>query len=101
MLSFDDVYIKNYEFIDSKPYFLSWEIDTFIVFATFFGLALMLTKTFLAFTFILTIGIVSAITYDKIKNSKIKGYFWHIVYVIGLKQPKTLPPSYMRIFIGG
>jgi type IV conjugative transfer system protein TraL len=101
MLQFDDVYSKNYEFIDSKPYFLSWEIDTFIVFTTFFGLALMLTKTFFAFSFLVASGVFAAGFYDKMKNSKIKGYFWHIIYSIGLRQPKSLPKSYMRTFIGG
>jgi len=101
MLTFDDVYVKNYEFLDSKPYFLSWEVDTFIIFSTFFGLALMLTKDFIPFMIFFAAGILSAVTYDKIKNSKVKGFFWHILYTIGLKQPKTLPPSYMRVFVGG
>jgi type IV conjugative transfer system protein TraL len=101
MHSFEDIYVKNYEFIDSKPYFLSWEMDTFIVFSTFFGLALMVTDSFLPFSILVAAGVLSAIVYDKIKNAKIKGYFWHILYLIGLNQPKTLPPSYMRIFVGG
>jgi len=100
-MNFEDVYIKNYEFLDSKPYFASWEMDTFIVFSTFFGLALMLTNDLLPFIIMFATGLVSAVVYDKIKNSKAKGFFWHILYVIGIKQPKTLPPSYMRVFVGG
>jgi len=100
MLEFDDIYIKNYEFLDSKPYFLSWEIDTFIIFSTFFGLALMLTNSFLPFSILVATGILAAIFYDKIKNSKIKGFFWHILYILGINNPKTLPPSYMKYFLG-
>jgi len=100
-MNFEDVYIKNYEFLDSKPYFASWEMDTFIVFSSFFGLALMLTNSLLSFIIIFGLGIISAVGYDKIKNSRVKGFFWHILYIIGLKQPKTLPPSYMRVFVGG
>jgi len=95
-----DVYIKNLEFIDSKPYFASWEVDTFIVFSTFFGLAIMLTNSFLPFSIITGLGLLSAWAYDKIKNSKIKGYFWHILYALGLKKTYYLPPSYMRYFLG-
>ena len=100
-MNFEDVYIKNYEFLDSKPYFASWEMDTFIVFSTFFGLALMFANGFLTFAIMVGTGLISATIYDKIKNSKVKGFFWHILYVIGAKQPKTLPPSYMRVFVGG
>ena len=99
-MTFEDVYIKNYEFLDSKPYFASWEIDTFIIFSTFFGLALMLTNSFFPFITIFALGLISAAVYDKIKNSKVKGFFWHILYAVGIKQPKILPPSYMRIFVG-
>ena len=100
-MTFEDVYIKNYEFLDSKPYFASWEMDTFIVFSSFFGLGLMLTNSLFPFITMFSLGIISAVAYDKIKNSKVKGFFWHILYVIGVKQPKTLPPSYMRVFVGG
>jgi len=100
-MSFDDVYVKNYEFLDSKPYFASVEIDVFIVFSTFLGLGLMLTNSPLPFLTFFISGIVFAGIYNKIKNSKAKGFFWQLIYLIGLKQPKTLPPSYMRIFVGG
>jgi conjugal transfer pilus assembly protein TraL len=96
----DDYYVKNYEFLDSKPMFMSWEIDTFLVFSTFFGFAIMTTNSLLPFSLLVATGATSASLYEKIKNSKVKGFFWHILYTIGLKQPKTLPPSYMKIFYG-
>jgi len=96
----EDGYVKNYEFLDSKPMFMSWEIDTFLVFTTFFGLALMITNSFLPFSILVGTGIIAAAFYEKIKNSRVKGFFWHVLYAIGLKQPKTLPPSYMKIFFG-
>ncbi len=92
--------VRNYNYLDSKPYFASWEIDIFMVFATFFGLALMITNSFLSFSVITGTGILSAYIYAKIKKSKIKGFFWHLLYAFGIKQPITLPPSYMRIFVG-
>ena len=100
-MDMDDIYVRNYEYIDSKPYFASWEIDVFMIFATGFGLALMLTKDFISFGIIVALSILFAIFYNKIKNARVKGFFWHIMYLLGLKQPQTLPPSYIRIFAGG
>ena len=96
----DDFYVKNLEFIDSKPYFASWEIDTFVVFSTFFALGLMLTNSFFALDIFIVLGVLSAWAYDKIKTSRVRGFFWHIIYTLGLKQTKKLPPSYMRNFLG-
>jgi len=93
-------YEKNYQFTDSKPYFLSWEVDTFMIFAGGFGLALMVTKGFVNFSIIVGSSILLAGFYDKMKNNHTKGYFWHLVYMLGFKKTKTLPPSYMRFFIG-
>ena len=38
---------------------------------------------------------------SKIRNARIKGFFTHIVYMIGFLKPKSYPPSYMRYFLGG
>ena len=95
-----DIYVKNLEYIDSKPYFASWEIDIFLVFSTFFGLGLMLANSFFTLDFFIGTGMLSAYFYNKIKNSRVKGFFWHLLYTIGLKKTKTLPPSYMRFFLG-
>jgi len=97
----EDGRVKNYEFLDSKPYFASWEMDVFLVFATFFGLALMTTNSFLAFSILVGIGILSAYFYSKIKKAKVKGFFFHIIYMLGIKKPKSLPPSFIRAFFGG
>jgi len=99
-MQIDDFYVKNFKFLDSKPYFASWEMDTFIVFSTFFGFALMLTTSLLPFSIIVGLGILSAWGYNQIKNSRVKGYFWHILYALGIKRTKYLPPSYMRYFLG-
>ncbi len=97
----EDYRVKNYEFLDSKPYFASWEIDVFIVFVTFFGLAFLTpTGSFLPFVILSVIGLIAAYSYSKIKHSKVKGYFFHILYSLGILKTKTLPPSYMRVFFG-
>jgi len=96
----EDGRVKNFQFLDSKPYFASWEIDVFLVFATFFGLALMTTSSFLPFSILVGTGTLAAYLYGKIKKAKVKGYFFHIMYMLGFLKPKTLPPSYMRAFFG-
>ena len=96
-----DGYEKNYKFLDSKPMFLSWEIDTFMIFAVSFGFALLFTNQFIHFAIVTGMGIIFAGLYEKVKNSSVKGFFWHIAYMLGIKQPKTLLPSYKRYFVGG
>ncbi|TLE13543.1 type IV conjugative transfer system protein TraL, partial [Helicobacter apodemus] len=34
------------------------------------------------------------------KKSKVRGFFKHILYMVGIKKTKTFPPSYMRYFLG-
>lgn len=94
-------YEKIYKYTDSKPYFLNWEIDIFVLFSIFFGLGLMLASGFLQLVFFVFLGVMSANFYSKIKNSKVKGVFFHYAYMLGIKKTKTLLPSYMRYFIGG
>ncbi|EAL7290073.1 type IV conjugative transfer system protein TraL, partial [Campylobacter jejuni] len=53
-----------------------------------------------AYGIIITFGVVAAKYYEKLKKSRVKGFFFHIIYMLGLRQPKTLPPSYMRYFLG-
>ncbi|WP_187648659.1 type IV conjugative transfer system protein TraL [Nitrosophilus labii] len=93
-------YIHINKYIDTKPMFGNWEIDTLVVFSIFIGIAIMFTKGFIPFSTFFGLGVLTATLYEKIKKSKIKGFFLHILYMLGIRQPKTLPPSYMRIFTG-
>lgn len=93
-------YIDINKFIDTKPMFGNWEVDTLMVFSVFIGIAIMLTNGFIPFLTFFGAGVLSATLYEKIKKSKIKGFFLHILYMLGIRQPKTLPPSYMRYYVG-
>jgi len=93
-------YVEIFKFVDTKPMFGNWEVDTLIVFSVFVGIAILFTKGFLPFAIIFAAGVVAATVYEKIKKSKIRGFFLHILYALGIRQPKTLPPSFMRYFIG-
>ena len=95
-----DGYVEINKFIDTKPMFGNWEVDTLMVFSVFVGIAIMFTKGFIPFATFFGTGVLAATLYEKIKKSKIKGFFLHILYMLGIRQPKTLPPSYMRYFIG-
>ncbi|MCR6591885.1 putative sex pilus assembly [Campylobacter insulaenigrae] len=93
-------YVQINKYIDAKPMFGDWEVDTLAVFSTCFFLGLFFTKNFLSFSVFFLIGVLSSIAFEKIKKSKTKGFFSHILYMIGIKQPKTLIPSHMRYFVG-
>lgn len=93
-------YVEINKYIDTKPMFGNWEIDTLIIFSIFVMLAILFTKSFIPFMLIFALGIVVSTTYEKIKQSRVKGFFLHILYMIGIRNPKTLPPSYMRYFLG-
>ena len=90
-----DGYVEINKFIDTKPMFGNWEVDTLMVFSVFVGIAIMFTKGFIPFATFFGTGVLAATLY-----AKIKGFFLHILYMLGIRQPKTLPPSYMRYFIG-
>lgn len=93
-------YVTINRFIDTKPMFGNWEIDTLIVFSVFIAIAIMFTKGAIPFATFFLLGILAAKYYEKLKKSRVKGFFFHIIYMLGLRQPKTLPPSYMRHFLG-
>lgn len=95
-----DGYVEVNRFIDTKPMFGNWEIDTLAIFSVFLGVAIMFTKGFIPFAVVFGVGALAASVYERMKKSKIKGYFLHILYMLGIRQPKTLPPSYMRYFVG-
>lgn len=95
-----DEYVEINRFIDTKPMFGNWEVDTLMIFSVFTGMAIMLTKGFLPFTTFFGTGLLAAALYEKIKKSKIKGFFLHLLYMLGIRQPQTWPPSYMRYYLG-
>jgi len=95
-----DGYIEISKFIDTRPMFGNWEIDTLMIFSLFIGIAIIFGKGLIPFMTFFGLGVMSAIFYEKLKKSKIKGFFLHVLYMLGIREPKTLPPSYMRYYIG-
>jgi len=93
-------YVKMFKFVDTLPMFMSWEIDSFAIMSIFWGIGIIFSSGFLMSALMFTLGVFIGSMYEKIKNHKIKGFFKHILYMLGLIEPKTLPPSYMRIFKG-
>lgn len=92
------VYVHKH--IGSMPMFLNWTMDVFFMFWIFFYLAINIAKTFFSFTSIILIGFLITYFYAKFKNSHIKGFFKHILYITGLKKPKYLLPSNQRYYVG-
>lgn len=93
-------YVEINKFIDTKPMFGNWEIDTLIVFSAFVAIAILFTKGAISFGIFFVLGIVCSKLYEKLKKSRIKGFFLHLLYMTGIRQPKKMPPSYMRYFVG-
>ncbi|HEB7570627.1 type IV conjugative transfer system protein TraL [Campylobacter coli] len=100
MAKTENGYVEINKFIDTKPMFGNWEMDTLIVFCVFIAIAIMFAKGLLAMSIVLAFGVMATRYYEKIKKSRVKGFFFHIIYMLGLRKPKTLPPSYMRHFLG-
>ncbi|MBT0825375.1 type IV conjugative transfer system protein TraL [Campylobacter sp. IFREMER_LSEM_CL1904] len=93
-------YVQINKYIDTKPMFGDWEVDVLMVFSVWFALGIIFEKGFLVFSVFFLFGVLNAIAFEKIKKAKTKGYFFHILYMTGIKQPKSLMPSYMRYFVG-
>ncbi|HID0230863.1 TPA: type IV conjugative transfer system protein TraL [Campylobacter jejuni] len=100
MAKTENGYVEINKFIDTKPMFGNWEVDTLAIFCIFIATAIMFAKGLVAYGIIITFGVVAVKYYEKLKKSRVKGFFFHIIYMLGLRQPKTLPPSYMRYFLG-
>lgn len=100
MAKTENGYVEINKFIDTKPMFGNWEIDTLLVFCVFIAIGLMFTKGIFANGVFVALGVIAAKYYEKLKKSRVKGFFSHVMYMLGLRQPKTLPPSYMRYFLG-
>ncbi|AXL29205.1 type IV conjugative transfer system protein TraL [Campylobacter jejuni] len=100
MAKTENGYVEINKFIDTKPMFGNWEVDTLAIFSIFIAIAIMFARGAIAFGIFFVLGVVTAKYYEKLKKSRVKGFFFHIIYMLGLRQPKTLPPSYMRYFLG-
>mgnify|MGYP004556414369 FL=1 len=93
-------YVQMNKFIDTKPMFGNWEVDTLIVFSVFVAIAILFTKSAITFGIFFALGVICSKLYEKLKKARIKGFFLHILYMLGVRQPKKMPPSYMRYFLG-
>lgn len=100
MAKTENGYVEINKFIDTKPMFGNWEVDTLAIFSIFIAIAIMFARGAIAFGIFFALGVVAAKYYEKLKKSRVKGFFFHIIYMLGLRQPKTLPPSHMRYFLG-
>ncbi len=94
-------YISINKFIDQLPMVGNWEMDIIIVFFVFAYIGFFIPESFTATIVILALGMLITSLTNKLKKSKVRGFFKHILYMVGIKKTKTFPPSYMRYFLGG
>jgi conjugal transfer pilus assembly protein TraL len=92
------VFINKY--IEALPFFMMWEADIILVWACFFGLGFMFL-TGIKMLVAVAAGFFFASLYGKHKRKSQKGFFFHIVYALGLRKTKKILPSHARIFHGG
>ena len=78
----------------------NWEMDIIVVFFVFAYIGFFIPQSFMATIIILMIGIGITTLINRLKKGKVKGFFFHILYMMGIKKTKTFPPSYMRYFLG-
>lgn len=93
-------YVEINKYIDTKPMFGNWEVDVIVVAISFLAIGVIVANDFLTISIFIALGLIAGTYYNKAKQSRVKGFFFHLLYMLGLRQPKTLPPSYMRYFLG-
>ena len=96
----ENVYIDINKFTDQLPMVGNWEMDIIVVFFVFAYIGFFIPQSFMATIIILMIGIGITTLINRLKKGKVKGFFFHILYMMGIKKTKTFPPSYMRYFLG-
>lgn len=96
----EDGYATINKYIDTKPMFGNWEVDSFAILILFIGMGAFISPNILPILAFTGIGFIAAKFYEKAKKAKMKGFFFHILYMLGIRMPKTLPPSHMRYFLG-
>ena len=96
----DSGYVHINKYIDTLPMVMNWEMDTFIIAVGTAGFAIIFSGLLVYLSLIF--GITYLIINEKIKETKYKNYMIHILYMLGLKSPKTkrLPLSSIRVFLG-
>ncbi len=93
-------YVQINKYIDTMPMVMNWEMDTFIIAVGTAGFAIIFSGLFVYLSLIF--GTTFLVINEKLKETKYKNYIVHILYMLGLKNPKTnrLPRSDLRIFVG-
>lgn len=76
-------YIPKY--LDAQPQFLWWEADEGLIIASFILTGRMIDNVII-FTFL---GFFLQRLYSKLKNARQEGYLNHVLYALGLYQPKS------------
>lgn len=96
----DNGYIHMNKYIDTLPMVMNWEMDSFIIAVGTAGFAIIFSGLFVYLSLIF--GTLFLVINEKLKETKYKNYIVHILYMYGLKNPKTtrLPCSNLRVFIG-
>lgn len=96
----ENAYVQMNKYIDSLPMVMNWEMDTFIIAVGTAGFAIIFSGLFVYLSLIF--GTLFLIINEKLKETKYKNYIIHIMYMVGLKNPKTkrLPLSNLRVFVG-
>ena len=96
----DNNYVQINKHIDTLPMIMDWEIDSFLIAVGSMGFAIIFSGLFVYLSLIF--GITFLVINETLKETKYKNYIVHIMYMLGLKNPKTnrLPASNLRIFVG-
>lgn len=96
----DNNYVQINKHIDTLPMIMDWEIDSFLIAVGSMGFAIIFSGVLVYLSLIF--GITFLYVNEKLKDTKYKNFIIHILYMVGLKNPKTkkLPCSSIRVFIG-
>ena len=96
----DNNYVQINKHIDTLPMIMDWEIDSFLIADGSMGFAIIFSGVLVYLSLIF--GITFLYVNEKLKDTKYKNFIIHILYMVGLKNPKTkkLPRSDIRVFIG-
>jgi len=94
----ENQYIYMNKYIDSLPMFLNWEMDVIIIFLGGFGTWLVIGGTFGIICFLTSL--IIAYFKSKLKTTKYKNYFFHLLYSLGFVDTKNLPKSHEKYFVG-
>ena len=76
-------YIPKY--LDAQPQFLWWEMDEGIILFSPLIVGIMIEQIIM----MIVIGIVAQKIYSTLKNAKQQGYMNHLLYALGLYNPKS------------